>query len=167
MTEPSIKPHCPDCGKPYLGAACQCRRTGKWRVLRCPCGRAAIEVTEDVLGELPLCAKHLKKVSSSWAGRLAPLVRKAISSLASPTPPLPRQAMRPPEAKPQHPFGLTEREMQVARLSHLPRRKIAEELGLSEMTVKVHLRQVMLKMRVKARSEIAEALKVGAKHPEG
>lgn len=75
--------------------------------------------------------------------------------------------MGPPEAKPQYLFGLTEREMQVVRLSHLPRRKIAEELGLSEMTVKVHLRQVMLKMRVKPRMEIAEALKVGAKHPDG
>ena len=117
------------------------------------------EVTEDALGELPLCAKHLKKVRGPWAGRPASLVRKSISSLASYAPALPRHLTEMPVVKPQKPFGLTEREMQVATRSHLPRRKIAEQLGLSEMTVKVHLRKVMLKMRVKTRGRIIEALK--------
>jgi len=87
------------------------------------------EVTEDALGELPLCAKHLKKVRGPWAGRPASLVRKSISSLASYAPALPRHLTEMPVVKPQKPFGLTEREMQVATRSHLPRRKIAEQCG--------------------------------------
>ncbi len=94
-------------------------------------------------------------------------MRRTISSLASYEPALPRHLTGAPVIKPRNPFGLTERELQVASLSHLPRCKIAEQLGLSEMTVKVHLRKVLLKMRLKTRSEISEVLKVGAKHPDG
>ncbi len=38
--------------------------------------------------------------------------------------------------------------MQIARLSHLTRRKIAEELGISEATVKTHFNSILRKMKV-------------------
>jgi two-component system nitrate/nitrite response regulator NarL len=54
---------------------------------------------------------------------------------------------------------LSERELDVAGLimDGLPNRVIAQCLGLSEGTVKVHIRNIMIKLRVKNRGEPREA----------
>jgi FixJ family two-component response regulator len=43
----------------------------------------------------------------------------------------------------------------------LPNRAIAQCLGLSEGTVKVHIRNIMIKLRVKNRGELPEAFPEG------
>ena len=53
--------------------------------------------------------------------------------------------------------GLTERETAVVRLvaRGLPNKNIAHELGISEATVKVHLKQVLLVVQVDNRTQLA------------
>jgi DNA-binding CsgD family transcriptional regulator len=54
---------------------------------------------------------------------------------------------------------LTRREAEIAAIApSRSNKELAAELGISEQTVKNHLRSVFLKVRVKSRRDLSEAL---------
>jgi len=108
----------------------------------------------DDLGEWPLCERHLQEMIDPWHHYLLPVHTKSSASQASRRR---KPATGAPE-KPGNPYGLTEREMQIAVLCRLPRRSIAEKLNLKEGTVKTHLRHIAWKMRVNSRQEIVQRM---------
>ena len=67
-------------------------------------------------------------------------------------------ANRPgPAALPQHPSGVTARELEVVRAIQQgkPNKVIAYELNMRESTVKVHVRNLMKKLKARNRTDVA------------
>jgi DNA-binding NarL/FixJ family response regulator len=104
--------------------------------------------------EQPLCKLHLKKAMKLRVSQRGDFQQELFSSLESYSPPHAPAPSRQPDKR-RNPLGLTERQDQVARLSHLPRKQIAERLGLSENTVKAHLRNIANRVGMRRRREIA------------
>jgi DNA-binding CsgD family transcriptional regulator len=155
-----IKPHCTECGRPYLGRRCGCRTLLRRRGLRCDCKRPAVEVYVDALGEWALCEVCLEEVLNEErheAGKpgverqRAEVEGEARARVDRRCPQVGREMRR-------NPYGLSKREMEVAELSHLRRNEIASVLGISPSTVKAHLNTILAKMRIHSKGEIQERL---------
>ena len=86
-----IKPHCSNCGKIYLGNLCLCRQGRRAPKLECECGREAIEVLFDALGEWPLCRRCLDLEADGFAEVDAPP-----DYTRQPEPPEPARPLMPP-----------------------------------------------------------------------
>jgi DNA-binding NarL/FixJ family response regulator len=67
------------------------------------------------------------------------------------------RAARKRHEAPAHSFGLSARQTQIAEGIRVgkPNKILAYELGMQESTVKVHIRNIMRKMRARNRTEIA------------
>jgi DNA-binding NarL/FixJ family response regulator len=67
------------------------------------------------------------------------------------------RAARKRHEAPAHSFGLSVRQTQIAEGIRVgkPNKILAYELGMQESTVKVHIRNIMRKMRARNRTEIA------------
>ncbi|MBN1146871.1 MAG: hypothetical protein JXA78_06430 [Anaerolineales bacterium] len=160
-----IKAHCPKCGRTYLGETCSCRLRRKPAPLKCECGKPAKEIYVDDLGEWPMCADCLELALDEFACMPLPDYRlqddPGIFDELVPIPSLgssaPAQACIGawPGARP---FGLTEREYQVAALAHLDNQHIAERLVITESTVQDHIRKILKKLKLRSRYEIRHVL---------
>ena len=92
-------------------------------------------------------------------GVFAPAATLADASHAAPV----------PSADPGTLFGLTGRQIAVAEgiIRGKPNKIIAHELGLSENTVKVHIRGIMKRLKARNRTEIAFKLQTARPRPTG
>jgi DNA-binding CsgD family transcriptional regulator len=159
-----IKGRCPVCQRYFLGPVCPCGSGPRPRRLKCACGREAVEVWADNLGEWPICTRCLAQVQDDLADlsngeqsceEPAPQTQTdAGPSLPDgeyePEPALPGPSMSLDEVR----LLLTRRELEVARLAHLTNRQIADQLGISIGTVKSQLHSIRHKLGLRARSEV-------------
>ncbi len=105
----------------------------------------------ELRGMLEAVARGEAAITPAIAGRI-------LSELARPGPPV---AESPP---PPGPDRLTERELGVLRLvvAGLRNKEMAAELGISENTVKFHLRNILDKLHAQSRAEVvARAVREG------
>ena len=89
----------------------------------------------------------------SWASRLSSLRRQAVGSLLL-------LMVQASWAVSDLPGGPAVRQLDL----HPPATRIAAELGVSEITVKVHRRRVMEKMQVRSVAELVRAVERLTKH---
>ncbi len=104
----------------------------------------------DLRGMLEAVGRGEAAITPSIAGRI-------LAELARPEIPV-------AEPEPRGPDDLTDREMGVLRLvvAGLRNKEVAAELGISENTVKFHLRNILDKLHAKSRTEmVARAVREG------
>ena len=109
-----IKPRCPGCNYPYLEDDCPWQEGRHARRLECDCGNPAVEVWDDELGEWPLCEDCLRLAQDEFAP--LPLPDHSKDVIAPVPAALPVMDSEP---APEIPYGLTQRELQIARLSYM------------------------------------------------
>jgi DNA-binding CsgD family transcriptional regulator len=153
-----LKERCPACQRCYLGPACACRTGARPRRLACACGRPAVEVWVDDLGEWPLCSRCLAKVQASQANlsESAPSGGAVPQPEAAPTDAGPSQGGLPAPSPDEMRALLTPREFEVAKLAHLTNRQIADRLGVSIGTVKSQMISLRHKLGLHTRVEVAQ-----------
>ena len=155
-----IKPHCSNCGKIYLGNLCLCRQGRRAPKLECECGREAIEVLFDALGEWPLCRRCLDLEADGFAEMPLPDYTR------QPEPPEPARPLMPPGVAAAA-IGLSRREYEVARLYRLSDQRIAQLLDISPSTVKDAFRRIRKKLGLHSRYELGGLLERGASFETG
>lgn len=92
---------------------------------------------------------HVLREAVRWAAGGRAFVDPAVSHLVH------ELVARPPAGK--RPYGLTRAELEVVALlpKGMPNREIAAELGITENTVKTHLRHALRKLGVRDRAQAA------------
>lgn len=145
-----IKVRCKHCKRIYLGERCPCEGQGRYRKLKCDCGKPAAEVWLDDLGEWPLCAVCLHSLEDEPAPG-TPLDEREDGNGDG-------DGQEGDLLPAEYPFGLTRRQYEIALLAHLSSEEIARRLTISENTVNSHMKLIFKKLNVKSRYEIQHVL---------
>ena len=141
-----VKPHCPQ-GHPYLGESCPCQSFKKIPILLCACGAFAVEIFADKYGEWPICSACLARELGVPSPETSPDSPQSTSLL------LYEHPGSSPNI-PRNPYGLTDRQMDIARLAHLRQKDIASILSLSPTKVRSHMRIILRKLNVASHYDI-------------
>jgi DNA-binding CsgD family transcriptional regulator len=112
----------------------------------CTCGKLAEDVYIDDLGEWPMCEECLKTVQDEYAH--LPLPDWDAEILQG------DDEFEDKYDRGDPPFGLTDRQYQIAQLTHLSNDEIAEQLNISPATVQDHFNAIHKKLGIRSRHEI-------------
>jgi DNA-binding CsgD family transcriptional regulator len=159
-----IKPRCPVCQRYFLGPACPCGSGPRPRKLACACGREAVEVWVDELGEWPLCAACLAQLQadqedlSEIQRSLAETAPQAQPDSGSNHPTAPDEVETafsgPSMSLDEVRLLLSQGEFEVAGLAHLTNLQIADRLGISVGSVKSRLYSLRHKLGLRTRNDL-------------
>lgn len=141
-----VKPHCSQ-SHPYLGESCPCQSSRKIPILLCACGASAVEIFVDKFGEWPICSACLAREIGVSSSEASPESHRPDNLLSSDHP-------DPSANLPRNPYGLTDRQMDIARLAHLRQKDIAAILSLSPNAVRSHMRIILRKLNVSSHYDI-------------
>jgi DNA-binding CsgD family transcriptional regulator len=148
-----LKEPCPICKSNYLGETCPCESGFKPQALNCDCGKTALSVYFDDLGEWPLCADCLALLEDEFAPLPLPIFEGThpLDDLDDPAPkPFPQSV---PNTHILADKTLTDRELEILHLYDRTNREIADRLDIGITTVRSHWKSIKDKLSIHSRWE--------------